>query len=249
MGSGSPVSVASRRRCERHGLAVAPDGLCALCRSESLPPPHRHSTWALRALLVALLVASAGALAYRAVDSLRRAANSPKPAPASTPTDAAPAEPSLALDTVASRQVDPTSFVAPSPSPAAVAVDAAPAIQAQPPSVVEAAKPRPQPSQAELRAALTATPIVMYGTSWCGVCRTARRFLSENGLSYREIDPDATPTGWEKVQQLTGRRAVPVIVVDGDVQSGLSEQRVLDAATRSVERRLGVTGIRVVAQN
>jgi glutaredoxin len=85
----------------------------------------------------------------------------------------------------------------------------------------------------------------MYGTSWCGVCRQARQFLSVNGLHYQEIDPDRTPGGWDKVAQLTGQRAVPVIIVDGELTgSGLSPKRVLGSVARSIERRLGVTGIR-----
>src|SRR5205085_9866248 len=70
-----------------------------------------------------------------------------------------------------------------------------------PPEV--AGSPRkPPPSEAELRAALSATPIVMYSASWCGVCRKAKQFLSENGLRYREIDADITPGAWEKIEQL-----------------------------------------------
>ena len=39
--------------------------------------------------------------------------------------------------------------------------------------------------------------------------------MTENGLRYQEIDADQTPGGWDKVAQLIGRRAVPVIIVDG----------------------------------
>ncbi len=102
---------------------------------------------------------------------------------------------------------------------------------------------RPAPSEAELRAALGSTPIVLYATAWCGACRKARAFLSENGFKYQEIDADTTPGGWDKVQQLGGRRAVPIIVVDGDVSVGLDPNRILKSAARSIERRLGITDI------
>jgi glutaredoxin len=67
--------------------------------------------------------------------------------------------------------------------------------------------------------------------------------LSENGFKYQEIDADMTPGAWEKVEQLGGRRAVPVIVVDGDVSVGLDTNRILKSAARSMERRLGIAGI------
>jgi glutaredoxin len=83
----------------------------------------------------------------------------------------------------------------------------------------------------------------MYAASWCSVCRKERQFLADNGLRYQEIDADLTPGGWEKVEQLSGRRAVPVLVVDGEVTAGLAPQRVMRSVARSMEHRLGVTGI------
>jgi glutaredoxin len=253
MGSGSSVSAGERRRCDRHGLAVAPDGLCALCRSESLPPPRNYSTWALSGLLLVLLLVSGSAMAYRAVTSLRDAAIAPdhtSPESASTatlPSRLRAAEPAV-TEAVMAPQGESMPGIAPLPRPAALAMAASPAVLSPPPAApLETAKPRSAPSPTELRAALAATPIVMYGTSWCGVCKSARRFMTENGLSYREIDPDATPGGWEHVSQLIGRRAVPVIIIDGEVLSGLSERRLMDAVARSVERRLGVSGVRVKA--
>lgn len=83
----------------------------------------------------------------------------------------------------------------------------------------------------------------MYTASWCGVCRKAKQFMSVNGLRYQEIDADTTPGGWDTVERLSGHRGVPVIVVDGDVSSGLDRPGVLRSVARSMERRLGVTGI------
>ena len=75
------------------------------------------------------------------------------------------------------------------------------------------------------------------------MCRKAKRFLSANGLRYQEIDVDAAPGGWDTVQRLSGARGVPVIIVDGDLSTGLDAQSVMRSVARSMERRLGVSGI------
>jgi len=75
------------------------------------------------------------------------------------------------------------------------------------------------------------------------VCRKAKRFLSSNGLHFQEIDVDAAAGGWDTVQRLSGSRGVPVIIVDGDLSTGLDAQSVMRSVARSMERRLGVTGI------
>jgi glutaredoxin len=138
----------------------------------------------------------------------------------------------------------PLAEAVPAPALPALAAAAVPAAPAPAAAALEAPR-NAAPSQAELQAALRATPIVMYSASWCGVCRQAKRFFSENGLRYREIDADTTPGAWAKVEQLIGRRAVPVIVVDGKLASaGLSPSSIMRAVAQSMEQRLGVRGIR-----
>jgi glutaredoxin len=225
------------RRCERHGLATGPDGLCTLCRRESSPAPPLYGRWVIGGILLSTMLVTAGTLVYRLLtrDSVVAEAEivtaSERPvatsesveAPQSTTEPAARKGESLPLE-------DPV------PAPAVPVLES--------PSLATAAASPKQPSEAEVRAALAATPIVIYATTWCGVCGRARQFLKDNGLRYQEIDADQSPGGWEKVAALAGKRAVPVIVVDGVVIQGLSPQRVMDAVARSMERRLGVKGIR-----
>jgi glutaredoxin len=207
---------------------------------------------------LALFVAAGGALAYRGIGRLVRSepvavAESapaqvvPAAAPVEQAAEAPPvAEPSeAALPTDLPHTGDSIPLTEPIPSQAVAALpvaSAAPAASAGGLGGV-AAPGRAPPSQAQLRDALAATPIVMYSANWCSVCRKARGFLSANGFRVQEIDVDASPTGWAKVQQLIGRRAVPVIVVDGDVNAGFSPESVMEATAHSMERRLGVTGI------
>ena len=246
--SEAPQASARGQRCQRHALAAGPDGLCALCRSESLPPPRPYPAWVLGGILAATLLVSGGALAYRAfknvaTPSLALSAEVATAAPAEVPaTKAILAEPPEPRRL--GRLGESVAMTAPLPAPGVAAIEPMPAAAAPTAAVPRPTAPsRPPPTEAELRAALSATPIVMYSTSWCGVCRKARQFLTENGFKYQEIDADTTPGGWDKVKQLAGRKAVPVIVVDSDVSVGLSGDGILKSAARSMERRLGITGI------
>jgi len=63
--------------------------------------------------------------------------------------------------------------------------------------------------------------IVLYGASWCGDCRAARRFLDERGIAYEEIDIDKDPAAAEIVMKLNdGMRRIPTLDVEGKIVSG-----------------------------
>ena len=63
----------------------------------------------------------------------------------------------------------------------------------------------------------------MYTTSWCGECRLAKRFLDDLDVSFDEIDIEdwADPRG--QLEELTGNRTVPQIVVGDRVLGGYDE--------------------------
>jgi glutaredoxin len=56
----------------------------------------------------------------------------------------------------------------------------------------------------------------MYGVSWCGDCRAARRFLESHGIEYTEIDVDRDREASAEVVRRVGKRAVPQLVIDGE---------------------------------
>jgi glutaredoxin len=203
--------------------------------------------------MAATLLVSGGVIAHRAVTSLADAAIAGEE---STSLDATPARLATPSRAETPPVVVPPAVAAPAGAPlelappaAAVLPPEAPALPLPSRSAASAsesrvASRRRQPTPAEFQAALSATPIVMYSASWCGVCRKARQFLTANGLRFQEIDADATPGAWDTIERLAGGRGVPLIIVDGEqTPQGLSPSSVMRAVSHSMERRLGITGI------
>ena len=58
--------------------------------------------------------------------------------------------------------------------------------------------------------------LTLYTAFWCPDCRTARRFLAQHNLPYKEIDIETTPGASEEVIRRTGKRAIPQMVIDGE---------------------------------
>jgi glutaredoxin-like YruB-family protein len=76
----------------------------------------------------------------------------------------------------------------------------------------------------------------MYATNWCGVCKRARQYFKQEGISFVEHDVDEDPRAREEYLRLNPRRSVPTIKVGDEVIVGFSAQavnRALDSAARS----------------
>lgn len=55
--------------------------------------------------------------------------------------------------------------------------------------------------------------IIIYGTTWCGDSRRARRFFDENNIEYDWIDIDVDREAGKLVEQINGGfRSVPTII-------------------------------------
>ncbi|GAB4129363.1 MAG: mycoredoxin [Roseiflexaceae bacterium] len=65
----------------------------------------------------------------------------------------------------------------------------------------------------------TQSRIVMYGTSWCGDCRRARRVFDQHQTAYDYIDIEKDASAADYVQQVNGgNQSVPTIIFpDGSV--------------------------------
>lgn len=63
--------------------------------------------------------------------------------------------------------------------------------------------------------------VTMYSTTWCGDCRKTKRFLEENGISYREIDIDGDPSSAQQVIDWSGgRRVIPTLTIECNSRPG-----------------------------
>jgi mycoredoxin len=59
-------------------------------------------------------------------------------------------------------------------------------------------------------------PVTIYGTSWCPDCRSAKRFLKERGVEFREVNIDEQEDAEALVIRVNnGKRKVPTIEVGG----------------------------------
>ena len=88
------------------------------------------------------------------------------------------------------------------------------------PPVIESAADKSRGKQAKPPAAGNAQ-LVMYATSWCGYCRKARAYLAQKGISYREIDIEASAANREEFKAYGGR-GVPFFVAGSRNMRGFS---------------------------
>ena len=74
--------------------------------------------------------------------------------------------------------------------------------------------------------------IIMYSTSWCGVCKKARRFMKSEGLAFVEKDVETDKAAARELQEKCERAkvpmgGVPIIDVGGALMRGFDPQRLM----------------------
>ncbi|MBV1931568.1 MAG: DUF4124 domain-containing protein [Porticoccaceae bacterium] len=70
-------------------------------------------------------------------------------------------------------------------------------------------------------------PVVMYSTTWCGVCKRARKYFVANNIPFSEYDIEKSERGRKGYANLNGR-GVPIILVgkkrmDGFTSAGFKQ--------------------------
>lgn len=95
----------------------------------------------------------------------------------------------------------------------------------------EHARPREPPPAAGLP---RSDKIVLYGTSWCGVCKRARGYLIARGLPFEDLDIEKNARAAVELsnkERAAGfhHRGVPVIDVHGQLMDGFSARAIDDA--------------------
>ncbi|MBT3375974.1 MAG: glutaredoxin family protein [Lentisphaerae bacterium] len=61
---------------------------------------------------------------------------------------------------------------------------------------------------------LTDHKLTIYSTPWCADCRRLKQHLTGKPITYTEIDIDADPAAAKRLQQKTGRQAIPFVEFD-----------------------------------
>lgn len=57
--------------------------------------------------------------------------------------------------------------------------------------------------------------LTVYTAPWCRDCHTAKRWLAQHQITYKEVNIEEVPGAAEEVIQRTGKRAIPQFVLDG----------------------------------
>ena len=66
--------------------------------------------------------------------------------------------------------------------------------------------------------------VVMYSTTWCGVCVKAKNYFKENNIAFSEYDVEKSSKGKRDYKKLDGR-GVPIILVGDNRLNGFSASR------------------------
>jgi len=66
--------------------------------------------------------------------------------------------------------------------------------------------------------------VIMPGTWWCPYCYQARRYLTDNNISYCEYDIERSAEGERLFNEVNGQ-VIPVLLIDKYMISGFDEAR------------------------
>ena len=92
------------------------------------------------------------------------------------------------------------------------------------------------PKDWEIANARKRVPIVMFSTTWCGVCKRAKAYFEQEGIAFVEHDVDQNQAARAEYLSLNPKKTVPTIKIGNEVVIGFSEQAVqaaIDAAARA----------------
>jgi glutaredoxin-like YruB-family protein len=67
--------------------------------------------------------------------------------------------------------------------------------------------------------------VKIYTTPTCPYCKLAKEFLNKNKVEFENIDVTANDDAMKEAEKISGQRGVPVIDIDGKVQTGFDEEK------------------------
>ncbi len=71
--------------------------------------------------------------------------------------------------------------------------------------------------------------VVVYTTPTCRYCQAAKRYLSERGIHFREVDVSRDSAAARELMRKSGHMAVPVIDVNGRLVVGFDRVKLNQA--------------------
>lgn len=85
--------------------------------------------------------------------------------------------------------------------------------------------------------------VVIYITTYCPYCSAAKALLHSKNVAFEEIDVTLDAARRAEMEQLSRRRTVPQIFIDGQSIGGYDDARRLDL-TGQLDRLLGLDNAR-----
>ena len=67
--------------------------------------------------------------------------------------------------------------------------------------------------------------VLIYSTPTCPMCKRAKGYLAEKGISYQDIDVAASREVAREMVQKSGQMGVPVILVDDELVVGFNQSK------------------------
>jgi len=66
--------------------------------------------------------------------------------------------------------------------------------------------------------------VILYSTTWCGICKKAKRWLRQNNITFSEYDTEKSERGRRDYKNMNGR-GVPIIKVGKQKITGFDSRR------------------------
>ncbi|MFH1128827.1 MAG: glutaredoxin domain-containing protein [Candidatus Omnitrophota bacterium] len=71
--------------------------------------------------------------------------------------------------------------------------------------------------------------VLIYSTSTCPFCIRVKQFLTENNISFKNIDVSDNHQAAEEMIQKSGQMGVPVLDIDGKIIVGFDKESIKQA--------------------
>ena len=71
--------------------------------------------------------------------------------------------------------------------------------------------------------------VIVYSTPTCPYCHTAKDFLKENNIPYKDIDVSKDHKAAEDMVEKSGQMGVPVIDINGQIIIGFDKEAIKKA--------------------